>query len=82
MPAGVFAAVPPDGSLFGTAVWDDPSVAVVRDVACGGVGEFTQWGDQDSHTLDVDELIRIGRARLSRDMTDEECRQYFRGPCP
>ena len=34
------------------------------------------------HTLDVDELIAIARAGLSREMTEEECQRYFREPCP
>jgi WD40 repeat protein len=34
------------------------------------------------HTLDVDELIAIAESRFSRDMTDAECQQYFREPCP
>ncbi len=33
------------------------------------------------HTLDVDELIAIAESRLSRDMTEEECEQYFRRSC-
>jgi hypothetical protein len=34
------------------------------------------------YTLDIDELIVIARDGLSRDMTEEECQQYFREPCP
>lgn len=34
------------------------------------------------HTLDLDELMAIAESRLSREMTDGECQQYFRGPCP
>ena len=34
------------------------------------------------YTLDIDELISIAMSRLSRDMTEEECQQYFRKPCP
>jgi WD40 repeat protein len=33
------------------------------------------------HTLDIDELIAIAMAGLSRDMTEEECQRYFREPC-
>jgi WD40 repeat protein len=33
------------------------------------------------YTLDTDELIDIATAGLSRDMTDEECQQYFRQAC-
>jgi hypothetical protein len=33
------------------------------------------------HTLDIDELIRIARDGLSRDMTEDECQQYFRRSC-
>jgi hypothetical protein len=33
------------------------------------------------HTIDVDALIELGRSRLTRDMTDEECELYLRGPC-
>jgi len=33
-------------------------------------------------TLDIDELIEIAESKLSRPMTYDECRQYFRGPCP
>ncbi len=35
-----------------------------------------------SHTLDIDELIAIAESGLSREMTEEECLQYFREPCP
>jgi WD40 repeat protein len=34
------------------------------------------------HTLDLDELVLIAVSRLSRDMTEGECQQYFREPCP
>jgi WD40 repeat protein len=34
------------------------------------------------YTLDIDELIAIARSKLSRGMTDTECQQYFREPCP
>jgi WD40 repeat protein len=34
------------------------------------------------HTLDLDELITIAEAGLSREMTESECLQYFREPCP
>lgn len=34
------------------------------------------------HTRDIDELIAIAESRLSRDMTEQECVQYFREPCP
>jgi hypothetical protein len=33
------------------------------------------------YTLDIDELIAIAEAGLSRDMTEEECQQYFRRAC-
>jgi WD40 repeat protein/class 3 adenylate cyclase len=32
--------------------------------------------------LDLDDLIEIARSELTRDLTDEECRQYLHGPCP
>jgi WD40 repeat protein len=34
------------------------------------------------HTLNIDELVAIAEAGLSRDMTEPECQQYFRGSCP
>ena len=34
------------------------------------------------HTLDIDELIEIAESKLSRDMTEPECQQYFREPMP
>jgi len=34
------------------------------------------------YTHDVDELLAIARSRLTREMSDEECQQYFREPCP
>ena len=34
------------------------------------------------HTLDIDELIEIARSRLSRQMSEAECTQYFRAACP
>jgi WD40 repeat protein len=34
------------------------------------------------YTLDPDELVALAEDRLSRDMTEEECQQYFREPCP
>ena len=33
------------------------------------------------HTFDIDELIAIAETGLSRDMTDQECQQYFRQAC-
>jgi WD40 repeat protein len=33
------------------------------------------------HTLDDDDLIAIAQSRLSRDMTEGECEQYFRRSC-
>jgi WD40 repeat protein len=33
------------------------------------------------HTLDIDELIAIAAAGLSRDMTEAECEQYLRRSC-
>jgi WD40 repeat protein len=32
--------------------------------------------------LDVDRLLEIARARVTRSLTDAECRQYLQGPCP
>jgi WD40 repeat protein len=32
--------------------------------------------------LDLDDLIRIARGELTRDLTEGECRQYLHGPCP
>ena len=34
------------------------------------------------HTLDIDELVAIGRDGLSRPMTEEECKQHLHGSCP
>ena len=33
------------------------------------------------HTMDIDELVTIARSKLSREMTEPECQQYFREPC-
>jgi WD40 repeat protein len=32
--------------------------------------------------LDLDDLIRIATEELTREFTDEECRQHLHGPCP
>jgi WD40 repeat protein/serine/threonine protein kinase/DNA-binding SARP family transcriptional activator len=32
--------------------------------------------------LDVDRLLEIARARVTRSLTQAECRQYLQGPCP
>jgi WD40 repeat protein len=32
--------------------------------------------------LDIDDLIGIARGKLTRELTEEECRQYLRAPCP
>ena len=32
--------------------------------------------------LDVDRLLEIARGRVTRSLTDAECRQYLQGPCP
>jgi WD40 repeat protein len=32
--------------------------------------------------LDVDRLLEIARRRVTRSLTDAECRQYLQGPCP
>ncbi|MDH5505156.1 MAG: WD40 repeat domain-containing protein, partial [Acidimicrobiia bacterium] len=39
-------------------------------------------GDVRIVTFASDELADIARSRLTRVMTDGECRQYFNGPCP
>jgi len=42
----------------------------------------TTWPNEVRiHTLDPDELIAIAESRLSREMTEDECQQYFRRPC-
>jgi hypothetical protein len=33
-------------------------------------------------TLDVDRLLHIARGRVTRSLTDAECRQYLQSPCP
>jgi WD40 repeat protein len=33
------------------------------------------------HTFDIEELVALGRASLSREMTEEECQAYFRRAC-
>ena len=33
-------------------------------------------------TLDIEELLEIAEARLTRDFTEDECRTYLHGPCP
>ena len=32
--------------------------------------------------LDLDDLIEIAEGELTRDLTEEECRQYLHGACP
>ncbi len=32
--------------------------------------------------LDVDRLLEIARGRVTRSLTEAECRQYLQGPCP
>jgi hypothetical protein len=32
--------------------------------------------------LDLDDLIGIAEGELTRDLTEEECRQYLHEPCP
>lgn len=32
-------------------------------------------------TLDIQDLAAIARSRLTREMTEEECQQYFHGSC-
>ena len=32
--------------------------------------------------LDVDRLLRIARQRVTRSLTDAECRRYLQGRCP
>ena len=32
--------------------------------------------------LDLDDLIKIARRELTRELTEAECRQYVHGPCP
>jgi len=34
-----------------------------------------------AHTFDVDELMAIARASLTRELTEEECEQYLHQPC-
>jgi DNA-binding SARP family transcriptional activator/WD40 repeat protein/tRNA A-37 threonylcarbamoyl transferase component Bud32 len=34
-----------------------------------------------AHTLDVNELVELGRSSLTREMTDEECELYLHGSC-
>ncbi len=42
-----------------------------RVLASSGAGEIRVW------TLDLDELITIARARVTRSLTDDECRQFL-----
>jgi WD40 repeat protein len=42
----------------------------------------TPPGEIRVYTLDADELVAIAEAGLSRDMTEAECKLYFRSPCP
>jgi WD40 repeat protein len=35
------------------------------------------------YVLDIDELLRVARAEVTRGFTDQECRQFLHGPeCP
>ena len=40
---------------------------------CAGVRVFV---------LDIDELLAIARANVTRSFTADECRQYLHGECP
>jgi WD40 repeat protein len=41
----------------------------------------TPSGEIRIHTLDTSDLLTIAAATLSREITDEECERYLRGPC-
>jgi WD40 repeat protein len=45
-------------------------------VSGAGDGTARVWA------LDLDDLIRIARGELTRELTEAECRQYLHGPCP
>jgi WD40 repeat protein len=66
-----------DGSLLqGISMGEDYGKAVAftddRHVVVG-----TQNGLVAGLTFDVDELLRIGRSRVTRTLTDQECRTYL-----
>ena len=78
-----------------TRVWDWPREAELLKFADGALwvdfspdGTLLAGVDNEPApfvhvwTLDVDRLLEIARQRVTRSLTDTECRQYLQGPCP
>ena len=78
-----------------TRVWDWPGEAELLKLAGGALRvDFSPDGKllagvRSEPTpyvkvwaLDVDRLLEIARGRVTRSLTDAECRQYLQGPCP
>jgi WD40 repeat protein len=85
------------GSLDGTAkLWDLATghevltlfghKGPVNTVAFSPDGRFLATASGDGtvtlHLLPIDELIRLARERVTRTLTDDECRQYLHEGCP
>ena len=66
---------------FGSGGFDDPHLGGFHPTLAY-LMVTTPPNEVRIHTLDVDELVAIAESRLSRDMTEAECQQYFREPCP
>jgi WD40 repeat protein len=85
------------GSLDGTAkLWDLATGqevltlfghdGPVNTVAFSPDGRFLATASGDGtvalHLLPIDELMRLARERVTRTLTDDECRQYLHEGCP
>jgi hypothetical protein len=43
----------------------------------GSIATVGRWGDVRIHSRDLDALERAARDRVTRSLTDAECRQYL-----
>jgi WD40 repeat protein/DNA-binding SARP family transcriptional activator len=88
------AIVTLDGRAFATRIWDWPAAVATLKLREGGYGvTFSPDGRLLAGVrqepvpfvhvwaLDPEHLLRIARSRVTRSLTDDECRRYLQRPC-
>jgi hypothetical protein len=88
------AIVTLDGRAFATRIWDWPAAVETLKLREGGYGiTFSPDGRLLAGVrqepvpfvhvwaLDPEHLLRIARSRVTRSLTEEECRRYLQRSC-
>jgi WD40 repeat protein len=77
-------------TIWDTQSWQEILIMPTRDHLLSGVAfapdgdslaTVSESGELRVYTLDLTRLLTIAARRLSRPLTDEECRLYLHGPC-